>query len=287
MQVKCALTSGFCGDGGKFGVSGAIRLAQEAALSEPGHVYLIGELVHNHHVTQWLKNSYQLKVVASLDQVPAKSIVVVKAHGAPPAFFAQAEQKKLRIIDATCPMVRAAQQLVCQLVASGKKIIYVASDENHDEAISVSQQVERGVKVVTLAELDELVIKDPAQTVVLTQTTLSILETATKFAALARRYPQLTIRPHLCQATTQRQQAVLALAQEVEAIVVVGALHSSNSQRLAEVAKSTGLPVQIVDQATDLDESWFSPTMLTVGVIAGASTPAWITDEVVRKIESL
>lgn len=285
MQVKLASVSGFCGNDGQFGVSGAIRLAQEAALSEPGHVYLIGELVHNQHVSHWLKNTYGLKIVKSLAEVPSGSIVVVKAHGAPPNFFVEAENKKIRLIDATCPMVKGAQILVKQLVASGKEIIYVASQKNHDEAVSVSQQVAKGVKVVILDQLDNLKIKNPANTVVLTQTTLSILETAEKFARLQKLYPELTIRPHLCQATTERQQAVLSLAKDVDVLIVVGAPHSSNSQRLKEVASSTGKPAYAVNDAHELQADWFEDDDLVVGVIAGASTPAWITQEVIQKLQ--
>lgn len=287
MQVKLAKVSGFCGDDGKFGVSGAIKLAQEAALAEPGKVYLVGELVHNHFVTNWLKESYHLQVVKDLNEIPAGSTVVIKAHGAPPAFFAAAAQKKLRVVDATCPMVKAAQNLVRQFVQAGQTVIYVASSKTHDEAISVSQQVEKGVKVVTLDQLDTLVIKHPETTIVLTQTTLSILETAQKFAALQKKYPALTIRPHLCQATTLRQQAVLELAPTVDLLIIVGAPHSSNSQRLKEVAASTGKPTFAVNDASQIDQVWFSADIFTVGVIAGASTPPWITQEVIEKLQCI
>ncbi len=287
MQVKLASVSGFCGNDGQFGVSGAIRLAQEAALSAPGKVYLIGELVHNQHVTNWLKDSYQIKVVKSLAEVPAKSIVVIKAHGAPPDFFAQAESKKITLIDATCPMVKAAQTLLKKLVEAGKEIIYVASKKDHDEAISVSKQVTKGIQVVTLAELDNLQIKHPEKTIVLTQTTLSLLETQEKFTHLQKLYPQLTIRPHLCQATTERQRAVLALANQVDIFIIVGAPHSSNSQRLKEIAASTGKPAYAVDNETEIQLAWFDELMTKVGVIAGASTPAWITDQVVKKLEEI
>ena len=285
MQVKRARVSGFCGDNGKFGVSGAIRLAQETALADPGRVYIVGDLVHNHHVTAWLVKSYGLHFVSKLDDVPDTATVVIKAHGAPPDFMAAAAQKNLHLIDATCPMVKAAQLLVRQYVAAGKKIIYVASKKDHDEAISVSRQVLSGVKVVTLNELQDLEIKKPQETVVLTQTTLSVLETRAQFAALQKKYPTLTIRPHLCTATTQRQEAVLELAEQVDLLIVVGAPHSSNSMRLLEVAASTGRPAYAVNDVSELQRSWFDQSIYTVGVIAGASTPAWITDEVVTTIQ--
>ena len=184
-------------------------------------------------------------------------------------------------------MVKAAQSLVRQFVAAGKKVIYVASDKKHDEAISVTHQVDHGVKVVMIDQLADLEINNPLETVVLTQTTLSMLETQKAFDLLRKKYPELTIRPHLCQATTQRQQAVLDLAEEVDLLIVVGAPHSSNSRRLLEVAASTGKPAFAVDEAEEVDPAWFDGRISSVGVIAGASTPVWITDEVVEKIEQL
>ena len=287
MQVKLAAVSGFCGNDGQFGVSGAIRLAQEAALANPDQVYIVGDLVHNDHVTRWLEQSYQLQFVRSLAQVPDGATLVIKAHGAPPDFIAQAQAKRLHLIDATCPMVQAAQKLVQQFAAQGKTIIYVASSKTHDEAISVSRQVPKGVKVVTLDELDTLTIKNPAQTVVLTQTTLAVQETQAKFATLQQKYPELTIRPHMCQATTQRQQAVLDLAPQVDILIVVGAPHSSNSQRLLEEARTTGRPAYAVNDASELQADWFDRSMLSVGVIAGASTPDWVTQAVITALEHL
>ncbi|MBQ6437852.1 4-hydroxy-3-methylbut-2-enyl diphosphate reductase [bacterium] len=285
MQVVMARASGFCGDDGRFGVSGAIKLAQEAALSRPDEVYIVGDLVHNTHVTEWLRRDYGIKFVSKLSDVPDGKVLVIKAHGATPDFLAQAAAKKLTVVDATCPMVAGAQTLVRTLSAQGKKIVYVASDKKHDEARSVSAQA-KGVKVVTLEQLDELEIKRPAETVVLTQTTLSMLETADKFARLQARYPDLEIRAHLCRATTDRQQAVLDLAADVDFLLVVGAPHSSNSRRLLEVAATTGLPARAVDEVSEIDERWFGAGIFRVGVIAGASTPEWITAAVVAKIES-
>ncbi len=286
MQVKFASVSGFCGNNGQFGVSGAIKLAQEAALSEPGKVYLLGELVHNTHVTKWLQDSYQIKIVDSIEQIPPDSILVIKAHGAPPEIFAAASEKKIRLIDATCPMVKNAQKQLRQLIEQGREVIYLASDKKHDEAISVSRQVKKGVKVVTLAKLPELIIKFPSNTVLLTQTTLSMLDTQAAFTKLERLYPELTIQPHLCAATTDRQKSVLDLANQVDLLLVIGAPHSSNSRRLLEVAATTGKPAYALDQASEIDYSWFSDPTQIIGLIAGASTPQWIIDEIAQKIRA-
>ena len=287
MQVFLAKVSGFCGDGGKFGVSGAIRLAQEAALSNPGQVYIVGDLVHNTHVTDWLEQSYGIHFVKNIDAVPDKATIVIKAHGAPPDFCDTCVAKNLHIVDATCPMVKAAQKMLKKYVDEGKQVIYVASKPDHDEAVSVSRQVDHSVQVVTLPELENLTIKNPLATVVMTQTTLSILETKRQFAALQKKYPDLTIQPHLCRATTDRQQAVLELAASVDVLIVVGAPHSSNSRRLLEVASTSGKPAYAVDEAEEVDEHWFDTSISKVGVIAGASTPAWITTSVVDKIKKI
>lgn len=286
LKTKLAAVSGFCGDE-NFGVARALGLARQAGIADPGRTYLVGDLVHNQEVSRWLKKFYQLKIVRNLSQVPKGSVVIIKAHGASPAFIKQAQEKKLKIIDATCPMVRSSQLMVKKIIASGKQVIFVASDKKHDEAVSVSCQVERGVKIVTLDELADLAIKRPDKTVLLTQTTLSVFETSEQLKQLAKRYPQLIIQPHICPATTQRQQAVLDLAKEVDFLLVVGEPHSSNACRLLEAAKSTGKPAAIVGSANEIKSSWFGQAVFVVGIIAGASTPTWITKAVQEKVESL
>ena len=283
MKVKLAAVYGLCGEG-DFGVSGAIKLAKVTARRYPGKTYLIGELVHNPHVTTQLKKD-GVKVVDNLAVVPAASVVVVKAQGEIPAFFEEAARRGIKTVDATCTMVRTAQKMLRELVASGKKVIYVASDKNHDEARSVCGQVENGVKMVTIDELENLSIKEPAETVLLTQTTLSTLEISESLEKLRLRYPALTLVPNICDATTKRQQAVIELAKEVPVVVVVGASHSSNSNRLKEVARDSGARAYIVDNAGDLQKFWFDGVQ-SVGVTAGASTPDEILSAVVEKLKS-
>lgn len=286
LKTKLAAVSGFCGDE-NFGVARALGLARQAGIADPGNTYLVGDLVHNREVSRWLEKFYQIKIVKNLAQVPKGKVVIIKAHGVSPTFIKQAKERELKIIDATCPLVRSSQIMVKKIIASGKQVIFVASDKKHDEAVSVSSQVERGVKIVTLDELTNLMIKRPDKTVLLTQTTLSVLETSEQLKQLAKRYPQLTIQPHICPATTQRQQAVLDLAKEVDFLLVVGEPHSSNTCRLLEVAKSTGKPAAIVGSAKEINQSWFGQTVFVVGIIAGASTPTWIIKAVQEKIESL
>jgi 4-hydroxy-3-methylbut-2-enyl diphosphate reductase len=170
-------------------------------------------------------------------------------------------------------------------VEAGKTVVFVASDRAHDEAVSICEQVETGVKVVTIAELENLVIDGSEKTVLMTQTTLSMLEVGEALAKLQKKYPVLTLVPHLCAATTERQRAVQELTREVKTVVVVGAPHSSNSNRLKEVARQAGARAYIVDSASELKKEWFAGEKI-VGVTAGASTPPQILEAVIKKLKS-
>ena len=292
MKIFIAAHYGFCGNGGLFGVSGAVKIAEETAQQNPDRgLYVLGELVHNHHVMTALERDHHVKTVANLDEIPANSLFLVKAHGLSPEVIAQAQTKGLTIIDATCPMVKKVHTLVKKLASEGKQIIYVASDLQHEEALGVYGEVSSQITLVTLDQLPTLTIDQPDQTVVLTQTTLSVLETATAFDILKNRYPTLTIHPHICPATTQRQQAVINLAQQADLIIIVGAVNSSNSQRLFETAKVAApeKPVYIIDSVAELDPTWFNslPSDTIIGLSSGASTPDDVFQAVITKIKQL
>jgi 4-hydroxy-3-methylbut-2-enyl diphosphate reductase len=292
MQLKIADFHGFCGHNGLFGVSGALRIAQETARQHPHRaIYILGELVHNHHVTISLERDFGIHTVNQLADIPPGSLLIIKSHGLPPATIAQAKDRGLEIVDATCPMVKQVHTLVNQLVSQGKTIIYVASDPQHEEALGVYGEAPDKIRLLTLPELPSLTIAHPDQTVVLTQTTLSILETAAAFDQLQTRYPSLTIHPHICPATTQRQQAIAQLATQVDLIIIVGASHSSNSQRLVETARAAAphLPVYLIDHAAQLNPSWLTslPPTATIGLSSGASTPDNIFQAVVATLKKL
>lgn len=285
IEVLVAEPHGFCGNE-NFGVRRAIRLVQEAARQYPNRVYLLGEVVHNQPVINWLEKEYRVKTIHSLQEVAKNGVVILRAHGATPKIYKQAEKLGLIIIDATCPLVFQVHLEVRKLKVEGKKILYLVSDKNHDEAVGVASEAPADVKLVTLEELPKIKITEPGKTVVLTQTTLSILETKEALEKLKKRYPTLTIRPHICLATTQRQEAVIKLAKKDGIIVIVGSATSSNATRLKEVAEKVGAKAYLVEKAGDLQEKWFRGKKKVV-LSSGASTPEWVLDEVIKKIKNL
>jgi len=288
-MIILAEPHGYCGNA-NFGVRGAIKIAQKTAQQYPGKTYLLGEIVHNQHVVDWLEKKYRIKTVHNLNQIPKKATVIIRAHGAPPWIYAQAKKRGLNIIDATCPLVAQVHQEVKKLATQGKKILYLASKKNHDEAVGMAGEAgdphcRQAVTLVTLTELEKIKISDPENTVILTQTTLSILETKKAFDKLKAKYPQLTIKPHVCPATTQRQQAIINLAQKTDLVIIVGSHTSSNSNRLKEVAEQTKTKSYLVDNARELKPAWFKG-IKKVAISSGASTPEWLLTEVIAKIKN-
>lgn len=242
--------------------------------------------MHNPHVGEMLTKDFGVKTVKSLDEIPTGATIIIRSHGAIPETYQKAKAKGLTIVDATCPIVVQAHRLVKQLAAENKNILFIASDYNHDEALGVAGEAPEKVTLTILKDLDKLQIVDPANTVVVTQTTLSTLETKEGLVKLKKRYSTLTIKPHICLATSDRQKAVIELAKKTGFIVIVGSSTSSNSKRLRDVGEAVGAKAFMVDTAVDLKPEWFSGVK-QVGVSSGASTPEEILEEVVEKIRSL
>ena len=279
-RVVVAEPHGYCG-----GVRRAIHLVQEKAKEQPKKTFLLGEIVHNQHVVDWLKEEYGVRTVHSLEEIPQGATVVIRAHGAPPSIYREAQARGLKIVDATCPLVSQVHQKVRSLARAGKKILYLASKKTHDEAVGVVGEAPEAVRLMALKEKDEVKIVAPEKTVVLTQTTLSTLEIKERLEGLKREYPALTIELHICPATAQRQEAVIELAKEVGCVIIVGSATSSNSNRLKEVAETSGAKSFLVDTADELNPNWFEGTE-KVAVSSGASTPERLLEEVIEKIKS-
>ncbi len=287
IEVIVAHPHGFCGDK-NYGVMGAINLALKTKKENP-KTYILGKIVHNDWVVKALA-AKDIPTVQRLTEVPQGATVVIRAHGEPPETYQKLKERGLNYKDGTCPMVKAAQRVVRELTKKGKTVVYVASKKDHEEAIGVVGQAASPKLVIltTLKELENLKITDPQNTTVVTQTTLSIFETAEKLERLKKRYPGLRLAPHVCRATTERQAAVAELAKRVEVMVVVGSPESSNSQRLGEVAKRSSagkIKVIMVDTASELKPEDFKGVK-KVGVTAGASTPEELLKEVIEKIKT-
>jgi 4-hydroxy-3-methylbut-2-enyl diphosphate reductase len=279
-KINIVNPHGFCA-----GVGRAIKLSEDTSKKYNSQIYILGEIVHNSHVVANLE-SRGIKTVNSIDEIPESSVMIIRAHGAPPEIYQQALSKNLTIIDATCPMVAQVHKEVKQLAAENKKIIYIASDLTHEEALGVYGEAPENIILTTLKDVLNLEVEDPKNSIVITQTTLSKIETQKTLESIKQKYPEITVKPHVCNATGERQDAVIEAAKKSDLIIIVGSPTSSNSKRLMEAAKSTGTDSYIVDNASELNSSWFENKQF-ISISSGASTPEEILDEVVQTIKNL
>lgn len=287
MKVILAKTYGFC-----FGVKRAIEIAEKQQSRDKNcPTFILNEIVHNPQVVADLEKN-GIRSVKTLEEIPSGATVIFSAHGVAPAIFAKARKKKLKIIDATCPLVLKVHAIVRKLTKEGYRIIYLG-DPRHDEAVGVLGEAPEKIVLVDPKSIDGdwkiIETLNPGKTekiALITQTTLSSQETQKTLKSLTAKYPQILLYNTICKATTERQEAVVNLVKKVKMIVVVGGKKSANTKRLWEAAQRLGKLAFWVENAGDLQKSWFTKVK-SVGIYAGASTPEWVTKEVVGKIKSL
>ena len=284
MQAKRPLTlllaspRGFCA-----GVDRAIQIVETALDKFGPPVYVRHEIVHNRFVVETLERKGAI-FVEELDEVPEGGKVIFSAHGVPKSVPAAAEQRELTYFDATCPLVSKVHIEAGRLHERGLQILLIGH-AGHPEVIGTMGQLPEGAVtlVETLADVEAFTPRDPAQLAFVTQTTLSVDDTAEMVAALKARFPMI-VAPHkedICYATTNRQEAVKAIAPRAEAMLVIGAPNSSNSMRLVEVAERAGCTyAALVQRAADIDWAALGNPD-TVGLTAGASAPDVLVDEVI------
>lgn len=279
-NIIVAQPHGFC-----FGINRAIKIAQDTRQKYPDKgIYFFGELVHNQHVVDWLETELKIKTIHSIDEIPKKSVVILRAHGVSPQIYQQAKDRELIIIDASCPLVLRSHQTVKDLVARKNQVILLCNKIDHDETVGIVGEAPEFITPVTLDQIFDYQINNPQNTIVITQTTLSTLETQKALDFLKNQYPEITIFPHICQATTERQQAIIKLAKKYHFVIIVGAPTSANSNSLRSVAESVGAVSYIVDNASQINPKWFIDQKNIV-ISSGASTPQDILDQVIEKIE--
>lgn len=268
MRAIIAKPRGFCA-----GVERAVRVV-ELALEEHGPpVYVRKEIVHNVHVVQRLRNLGAV-FVEELDAVPEDAVTILSAHGSPPQVFEQARQRRLRLIDATCPLVTKVHMEVRRFVRRGYRIILIGH-AGHDEVVgTMGQAPDRTILVESVADAERLDLPAGEKGVILTQTTLSQDDTLEIVETLRRRFPALELPPSddICYATQNRQNAVKQIADRVDLLLVVGSQNSSNSQRLKDVARARGVESYLIDSAADIRPEWLSGRR-RIGVTSGASAP--------------
>lgn len=272
--------------GACFGITRAINIAKETSKKKSKAIFFLGELVHNQHVVDWLESELEIKTVQSLNEIPSDSIVIIRAHGVPPEIYKQAKDQGLEIVDASCPLVLKSHQTIKDLASQKKKVIFLCNKIDHDETIGVVGEAPDFVTPITFNDISTFEVLDPQNTVVITQTTLSTIETKKALELIKERYPKITIYPHICQATTKRQNSVIALAKKHKFVIIVGSPTSANSNSLRQVAESAGAISYIVDNPSELNPDWFIDQQNIV-ISSGASTPESMLNQVIEKIEEI
>jgi 4-hydroxy-3-methylbut-2-enyl diphosphate reductase len=277
LTLLIAAPRGFCA-----GVDRAIHIVELALERFGAPVYVRHEIVHNRYVVENLKAKGAV-FVAELDEVPDGVPVVFSAHGVPKAVPAKAEARGLFYLDATCPLVSKVHRQAERLVESGRHILFIGH-AGHPEVIGTFGQVPAGRMslVETAEDAESIRPADPDHLAYLTQTTLSVDDTAEIIAILERRFPGIKAPrgEDICYATSNRQRAVKDIAAACDAMLVIGAPNSSNSVRLVEVAERTGVRARLIGRATDIDLGWLDGVG-TLGITAGASAPEVLVREVV------
>ncbi|WP_418066706.1 4-hydroxy-3-methylbut-2-enyl diphosphate reductase [Sphingomonas endolithica] len=280
LELLIAAPRGFCA-----GVDRAIRIVELAIEKHGAPVYVRHEIVHNKYVVDTLKGQGAV-FVEELDQVPEGVPVVFSAHGVPKSVPANAEDRGLTYLDATCPLVSKVHRQAERLVAQGKHIVFIGH-AGHPEVIGTFGQVPPGAMTLieTVADAETFMPQDLTNIAFLTQTTLSVDDTRDVVTTLQRRFAAIQApRPDdICYATSNRQNAVKAIAAMCDAMLVIGAPNSSNSVRLVEVAEREGTPARLIQRAADLDLA-FLAGVGTLGITAGASAPEVLVRELVARL---
>jgi 4-hydroxy-3-methylbut-2-enyl diphosphate reductase len=253
----------------------------ERALSLYGApVYVRKQIVHNAHVVRELEELGAVFVESETD-VPAGGTLVLSAHGVAPQVHQRAAERRLQTIDATCPLVTKVHVQARRYAADGHRIVLIGH-AGHEEVVgTMGEAPEATVLVESVDDAEALELPDGAPVAYITQTTLSVDETAEIIGVLRRRFPQIRgpQREDICYATSNRQWAVKELLGEVELLLVIGSRNSSNSNRLVEVARAAGVASHLIDDETEIDERWLDGVE-TVGVTSGASAPERLVDRV-------
>jgi 4-hydroxy-3-methylbut-2-en-1-yl diphosphate reductase len=266
--VLLAAPRGYCA-----GVERAVETVERLLEEHGAPVYVRKQIVHNSHVVRDLTERGAV-FVASVDDVPEEALVVFSAHGVAPVVREGAARRALRAVDATCPLVAKVHAEARRYAADGYTVVLIGHAGHEEVEGTMGEAPDSTVLVQSVADVARLAIADPARVAYVTQTTLSVDETAEIVEALRRRFPALRgpATEDICYATTNRQRAVKELLPHVQLLLVIGSHNSSNSRRLVEVAHAADVAARLLDDADELEESWFRGVE-TVGVTSGASAP--------------
>jgi 4-hydroxy-3-methylbut-2-enyl diphosphate reductase len=282
MQVLLAQPRGFCA-----GVDRAIEIVERAIELYGAPVYVLHEIVHNRYVVDDLSRR-GVKFVDSLDEVPEGSVTIFSAHGVAEEVVRRGVARKLRVIDATCPLVTKVHLQAQRYHADGREVVLIGHP-GHPEVEGTRGRIDGTVHVLsTVAEVERLAVRDPERLAYVTQTTLSVDDTREVIDALVRRFPKVR-GPELkdiCYATQNRQNAVKKMSESIDLLLVVGSRNSSNSSRLRELGERKGIASHLIDGAHQIDPAWLHPGS-RIGVTAGASAPEALVQQVLARLREL
>jgi 4-hydroxy-3-methylbut-2-enyl diphosphate reductase len=276
-RILLAAPRGYCA-----GVDRAVQTVEHALELHGAPVYVRKEIVHNKHVVEQLSTRGAIFVEEETD-VPEGALVVFSAHGVAPAVHANAAERQLRTIDATCPLVTKVHVEARKFAEQGYTIVMVGHDGHEEVEGTTGEAPESIILVETVEDVDELEIEDPERVAFITQTTLSVDETAGVIARLRERFPAI-VSPKsddICYATTNRQLAVKQLAAECDLVLVIGSRNSSNSNRLVDVTREHGTAAHLIDKAAEVEEGWLQGVE-TLGITSGASAPEELVAELIE-----
>ncbi len=277
MEIIVAKHAGFC-----FGVKRALDLVARSADTHVDAVYTLGHLIHNPQEIARLEKE-GIQSVDSLDQV-AEGVLVLSAHGVDPAVESKALASGLEVIDATCPFVQRAHEDIRTLATAGYAVV-ILGDPGHREVAGLAARAGGKAEIVTNAE-EARALPFRERCGLIVQTTQRPEALRAVAAALTDRCRELRVFNTICEATVKRQESARELAEKVDVMVVVGGRNSANTARLREICAATGTPTHHIETADELAASWLDGAR-RVGVTAGASTPAWIIEEVVSRLRAL
>lgn len=279
MKLYLANPRGFCA-----GVERAILTVLRAIEIFGTPIYVRHEIVHNRHVVDGLRRK-GVVFVEDLDEVPGDAVVIFSAHGVSRSVMAEGERRKLRVIDATCPLVTKVHNDARRFAREGREQVLIGH-AGHPEVEGTMGQVDGRMHLVSsVAGVETLVVEKPGHIAFVTQTTLSIDEAADIVAALIRRFPSILgpRRENACYATQNRQRAVREMVRHIDMLLVVGARNSSNSNRLKELGARCGVPSYLVGSAQDIRPEWLDGVS-SIGLTAGASAPEYLVQEAVESL---
>ncbi|MCH8897452.1 MAG: 4-hydroxy-3-methylbut-2-enyl diphosphate reductase [Chloroflexi bacterium] len=275
MEVVLSSPRGFCA-----GVVRAIEVVELCLERFGAPVYVKHQIVHNPFVVAELESKGAI-TVENVEDIPPGSLVVFSAHGSPPEDFEKAKQRNLKVIDAVCPLVTRVHNEAKKYHGEGKKVLLVGH-KGHQEVRGTMGQVPMTlVDDAAGSELPQW--EDDTEVAVLTQTTLSVGDTANAIEAIRERYPDAVVRTDICYATTNRQEAVTKMAGLVDLVLVIGAENSSNCNRLREVAEALGVPAYLINGPEEIDSTWIEGKE-KVGITSGASTPEVLVESVIQAL---